>query len=185
MMNIEDKDVDSEHEPNFRIRAKLLSTSSGAGVNAGSKVNRAFATCDPLSELVWSPKNGVELKCANFRADDNRKPFLLWNVGLKPVVDQGNLTVSQMVLDANDIIIGKATVLKDSGGCKSFLVFSYFCVTFVHFVLMLNNFLFDEILLNYDQWRVIGNWRRKLINKMLFLSETSLFLNQGKKLLVR
>lgn len=134
MMNIEDKDMNLELGTNSRIRTKLLSTSSGAGagVNAGLMVNRAFASCDPLSELVWSPRNGLGLKCADFREDDSRKPILLWNVGLKPVVDQENLNLSQTVLDANDIIIEQTMLLAASENrqlgssngdeCKSFFV---------------------------------------------------------------
>lgn len=53
---------------------------SGAGVNARSMVDMAFAASDPLSELVWSPRKGLSLKCAESGLAD-KKPFRLWNVG--------------------------------------------------------------------------------------------------------
>ncbi|XP_047948295.1 uncharacterized protein LOC125194228 isoform X2 [Salvia hispanica] len=106
MANVNEKDVDSgggEDVTNFRIRTKLLSTCSGAGVNAASSVNLlAFATTDhPLSELVWSPHTGLSLKCAN-RGDDAKKPFLLWNVGPSSM-ERGNG-------DDHDLIIDKELV---------------------------------------------------------------------------
>nr|XP_018626409.1 uncharacterized protein LOC104096366 isoform X2 [Nicotiana tomentosiformis] len=58
---------------------------SGAGVNASSMVDMAFAASDPLSELVWSPHKGLSLKCADSRLAD-KKPVLLWNVGLSNVI---------------------------------------------------------------------------------------------------
>ncbi|KAG9134300.1 hypothetical protein Leryth_020033 [Lithospermum erythrorhizon] len=55
-------------------------SNEGVGANAESKINMAFAASDPLSELVWSPKKGLSLRCADstFAAT---KPLLLWNVG--------------------------------------------------------------------------------------------------------
>ncbi|XP_042064755.1 uncharacterized protein LOC121808373 isoform X3 [Salvia splendens] len=102
MANVNEKDVDSggeEDVTNFRIRTKLLSSCSGAGVNAASSVNLlAFATTDhPLSELVWSPHTGLSLKCAN-RGDDARKPFLLWNVG-PSTMERGNGDDHDMIID--------------------------------------------------------------------------------------
>ncbi|XP_016434926.1 uncharacterized protein LOC107761240 [Nicotiana tabacum] len=58
---------------------------SGAGVNASSTVDMAFAASDPLSELVWSPHKGLSVKCADSGLAD-KKPFLLWNVGLSNVI---------------------------------------------------------------------------------------------------
>ena len=111
MANVNEKDVDSgggEDVTNFRIRTKLLSTCSGAGVNAASSVNLlAFATTDhPLSELVWSPHTGLSLKCAN-RGDDAKKPFLLWNVGPSSM-ERGNG-------DDHDLIIDKELVAPSHG----------------------------------------------------------------------
>ncbi|XP_019236999.1 PREDICTED: uncharacterized protein LOC109217223 isoform X2 [Nicotiana attenuata] len=58
---------------------------SGAGVNASSTDHMAFAASNPLSELVWSPDKGLSLKCADSGLAD-KKPFLLWNVGLSNVI---------------------------------------------------------------------------------------------------
>ncbi|KAK4361565.1 hypothetical protein RND71_020517 [Anisodus tanguticus] len=62
------------------VQTKPKDDSSGAGVNASSTVDMAFAASDPLSELVWSPHKGLSLKCADSGLAD-KKPFLLWNVG--------------------------------------------------------------------------------------------------------
>lgn len=149
MMDMNDEDANlglALGSTNYSIRTRL-NNSSGAGVNADSRMDMAFATSDPLSELVWSPNNGLSLKCANSSTAD-KKPFLLWNVGpsskgLSPsqiigpkwsiddnAVDQRHLTISQTMLDADDIFINKATLLKPSENChtpeldasKSFLV---------------------------------------------------------------
>lgn len=58
---------------------------TGAGVNASSMVDMAFAASDPLSELVWSPHKGLSLKCAEGGLAEKR-PFLLWNVGPSSLV---------------------------------------------------------------------------------------------------
>lgn len=57
-----------------------VDNNSGAGVNAGPRVDMTFAASDPLSELVWSPHKGLSLKCADCTKAD-KKPFLLWNEG--------------------------------------------------------------------------------------------------------
>ncbi|XP_016202288.1 uncharacterized protein LOC107643214 isoform X2 [Arachis ipaensis] len=45
---------------------KNLKNESGAGANAaGSRVDMTYAATDPLSEIVWSPENGLCLKCAD------------------------------------------------------------------------------------------------------------------------
>lgn len=115
--------------PNCSIRTRLNNDSSGAGVNAISRADLAFAASDPLSELVWSPHKGLTLKRANSAVADN-KPFLLWNVGpssnlLSPAqyirtgddnaVDQGSLSVSQTVLIDSSYMFGdKATLVRPS-----------------------------------------------------------------------
>lgn len=59
-----------------------LSRDSGAGVNAGSRINMAFAATDhPLSELVWSPHKGLILRCAD-SSFFNRKTSHIWDTGL-------------------------------------------------------------------------------------------------------
>ncbi|KAH0640375.1 hypothetical protein KY285_036961 [Solanum tuberosum] len=57
-----------------------LKDAVGAGVNASSTVGMTFAASDPLSELVWSPRKGLSLKCAESGLAD-KKPLRLWNVG--------------------------------------------------------------------------------------------------------
>ncbi|KAG5588040.1 hypothetical protein H5410_048474 [Solanum commersonii] len=57
-----------------------LKDAVGAGVNASSTVGMTFAASDPLLELVWSPRKGLSLKCAESGLADKR-PFRLWNVG--------------------------------------------------------------------------------------------------------
>ncbi|KAK4434077.1 hypothetical protein Salat_0570400 [Sesamum alatum] len=134
MMNINDEDVSLGlvlSSRNYRIQTRL-NNSSGAGVNANSRLDMAFAASDPLSELVWSPHNGLSLKCANSSLAD-KKPLLLWNVGpsskgLSPsqcirsegnpddnAVDQGNLAISQTIIDVDDTFCHKATLFGPSG----------------------------------------------------------------------
>lgn len=83
MTNFNDDDIDLglalECTTTRNVQTKLKDN-SGAGVNASSTVDMAFAASDPLSELVWSPHKGLSLKCAESGLAD-RKPFRLWNVG--------------------------------------------------------------------------------------------------------
>ncbi|CAK8539199.1 unnamed protein product [Lathyrus sativus] len=44
---------------------KILNNESCAGANAASRADMKLATTDPLSEIVWSPENGLSLKCAD------------------------------------------------------------------------------------------------------------------------
>ncbi|PIN15579.1 hypothetical protein CDL12_11785 [Handroanthus impetiginosus] len=135
MMNTNNKDFNlglAFGSTRYGIRTSF-NKFSGAGVNAKSTVDMAFAASDPLSELVWSPHNGLILKCANSRLAD-KKPILLWNVipasqdlsSLQSIrskgseddkgnaLDQGNLTVSQQMLVADDMIVDKATLARPS-----------------------------------------------------------------------
>lgn len=164
MMNIKEEDVNLGCTK-FSIHTKLLRT-SGAGVNADSRVNLAFATSDPLSELVWSPCNGLSLKCATSAAADN-KPFRLWNLGLNCSGDQANFTIPQTLLHADDMIIDKPALLTssqsrpppelgpthpDCDGCKSFLVFP-----FHHFLCAyLKDFNLVKFFSTDFQWRMMG-----------------------------
>lgn len=59
--------------------ATSSNNSSGAGVNANSRVDMGFAVSDPISELVWSPHNGLRLKCADSALDD-KKSIPTWNL---------------------------------------------------------------------------------------------------------
>ncbi|CAL1396473.1 unnamed protein product [Linum trigynum] len=48
---------------------------SGAGTNAGPNVEMTFAAAtDPLSELVWSPRKGLSIKCADRSFFGRRQP---------------------------------------------------------------------------------------------------------------
>ncbi|KAL3507708.1 hypothetical protein ACH5RR_033090 [Cinchona calisaya] len=72
-----------------------------------------FAAPDSLSELVWSPHNGLSLKCAECSLAD-KKPFLLWNVGpsnMVPSPSQGircNGADGENKIEGNLIISSKA-----------------------------------------------------------------------------
>ncbi|KAL5851965.1 hypothetical protein ACOSQ3_007083 [Xanthoceras sorbifolium] len=66
-------------------QGRRLKGASGAGANAGTRVDVEFASTDPLSELVWSPQNGLSLKCADCSFSD-KKPSLLWGAGPSNVV---------------------------------------------------------------------------------------------------
>lgn len=68
---------------------RRLNNGSGAGANAGSGLNVTFVAQNPLSELVWSPHKGLNLKCADSSLADS-KTLLFWgagpsNVALLPV----------------------------------------------------------------------------------------------------
>lgn len=41
---------------------------SGAGANAASRVGMTFVASDHLTELVWSPRKGLSIKCTNCSA---------------------------------------------------------------------------------------------------------------------
>lgn len=49
-----------------------------AGANAGSSTEIAFATNNPLSELVWSPRNGLSLKYTDCCLNE-KKSSLFWS----------------------------------------------------------------------------------------------------------
>lgn len=53
---------------------------SGAGANAGSRIDMTFVANDPLSELVWSPHKGLSLKFTDSRFVDT-KTLLFWGAG--------------------------------------------------------------------------------------------------------
>ncbi|GFZ14139.1 zinc knuckle (CCHC-type) family protein [Actinidia rufa] len=96
-------------------------SNSGAGANADSRIDLAFVAADPLSELVWSPHNGLSLKCADFSFFEE-KTSLLWDVGpsnmvLSPPqgatsrvatgeepIDEGNLITSQVAFQVANVI---------------------------------------------------------------------------------
>ncbi|GAB2266138.1 hypothetical protein Dimus_001160 [Dionaea muscipula] len=52
----------------------------GANADAGLVVDMAFVASDPLSELVWSPRNGLSIRCTVGSVLE-KTPTLLWGVG--------------------------------------------------------------------------------------------------------
>lgn len=73
---------------------------TGAGANAGSRIDMAFVASDPLSELVWSPHYGLSLKCADSSLAD-KKGSLLWGAGSSTVAlsPPQNITVARSTTD--------------------------------------------------------------------------------------
>ncbi|XP_042060295.1 uncharacterized protein LOC121804721 isoform X1 [Salvia splendens] len=78
-MNKSDEDIDLRlalGSRSYSVETRLdSSVCEGAGVNANSRVGMPFTASDPLSELVWSPNNGLSMKCAIPGLANNR-PFL-------------------------------------------------------------------------------------------------------------
>lgn len=68
-MNADDKNIEPVTDQCFQRRVK---NDSGAGANAGSSVDKTFAATNALSELVWSPKKGLSLKCADGTFSDKK-----------------------------------------------------------------------------------------------------------------
>lgn len=66
---------------------RRLNNGSGAGANAGSRVDMTFVAGDPLSELVWSPRKGLSVKCAECGLAQEI-PSLLGGAGLTSVTLQ-------------------------------------------------------------------------------------------------
>ncbi|XP_031272328.1 uncharacterized protein LOC116130767 [Pistacia vera] len=86
---------------------------AGAGANAGSRVDMKFGASDPLSELVWSPQNGVSLKCADCSFTD-KKSSLLWYAGPSNIVlsPSQNLTAGR---SSTDKLINKDNFIVSQG----------------------------------------------------------------------
>ncbi|KAK8539489.1 hypothetical protein V6N13_104277 [Hibiscus sabdariffa] len=59
---------------------RRLSNDLGAGANAASRIDKTFVATDPLSELVWSPRKGLSLKCTECSFAD-KKQSLIWGAG--------------------------------------------------------------------------------------------------------
>ncbi|KAL9364282.1 hypothetical protein Peur_042155 [Populus x canadensis] len=68
---------------------RRLKNDSGAGANAASSVDMTFVATNALSELVWSPKKGLSLKCAD-GTFSNKKPSLLRGAGPSDMVSGSN-----------------------------------------------------------------------------------------------
>lgn len=135
-MNKNDEDIDLRlalGSRNYSAQTRL-NNSSGAGVNANSRLDMPFAASDPLSELVWSPHNGLSLKCAN-SSFANNKPFLTWNVreSTKEIITSQDIRLGceynkdsageklsvKTMLDVAGNSGDKATVFRSSGGSSS------------------------------------------------------------------
>ncbi|KAJ6689295.1 hypothetical protein OIU85_005674 [Salix viminalis] len=70
------------------IQRRLKNDSGpGAGANAASSVDMTFVATNALSELVWSPKKGLSLKCAD-GTFSNKNPPLLWGAGSSDMVSR-------------------------------------------------------------------------------------------------
>lgn len=60
---------------------RRLNDDSGTGANAAaSRVEMTVVASNPVSELVWSPRKGLCLKCADCSLNDKR-PSILWGGG--------------------------------------------------------------------------------------------------------
>lgn len=53
-----------------------LNKETGAGANAASGAEMAFVTTTPLSELIWTPQEGLSLKYTDYSKAENKAPFL-------------------------------------------------------------------------------------------------------------
>ncbi|CAN4091187.1 unnamed protein product [Withania somnifera] len=133
MTNLNDDDIDlgldlGRTPRNVRTKPK---DDVGAGVNASSTVDMAFAASDPLSELVWSPHKGLSLKSAESGLAD-KKPFLLWNVGPSSYTDAPSQSdrfkgthdenaVYEKIIDYQEMFQTNEMVLKSGNeiGCSS------------------------------------------------------------------
>lgn len=59
----------------------ILKNESGAGANAASILDMTLVATGPLSELVWSPGQGLSIKCAD-SSFAHKKASLLWDATL-------------------------------------------------------------------------------------------------------
>uniref|UniRef100_A0A6N2MNX9 Uncharacterized protein n=1 Tax=Salix viminalis TaxID=40686 RepID=A0A6N2MNX9_SALVM len=60
------------------IQRRLKNDSGpGAGANAASSVDMTFVATNALSELVWSPKKGLSLKCADGTFSQQTTPSVM------------------------------------------------------------------------------------------------------------
>ncbi|KAL7105399.1 hypothetical protein ACP275_07G042100 [Erythranthe tilingii] len=98
MTNSSSKGVDLGLESgskNYSAETRSKSGSTGAGGNAKSRMDIAFAASDPLSELVWSSNKGLGLKCADKK---NVGP------GVKELSTTQKLTILKSMLEGEDRI---------------------------------------------------------------------------------
>ncbi|KAG6582356.1 hypothetical protein SDJN03_22358, partial [Cucurbita argyrosperma subsp. sororia] len=108
-----------------RIQGRLTNK-LGVGANAGSMVDVKYVTTDSLSELVWSPHEGLSLRCAN-SSFNNRKTPILWDAAANNasfvlprsviagkstsnnLLDNRTITISQAESQLKNISEGKQT----------------------------------------------------------------------------
>ncbi|GFY84982.1 zinc knuckle (CCHC-type) family protein [Actinidia rufa] len=128
MMNVDNDNVEPVTDLQLALAyrnpfgtRRLSNLGVGAGANAASRVDLDFVAAAPLSELVWSPHNGLSLKCADFRFFE-KKSSLPWDVGPSNMVlsppqgttskvpsreeprDEGNLITSQVAFHVASVI---------------------------------------------------------------------------------
>ncbi|KAJ4844596.1 hypothetical protein Tsubulata_011017 [Turnera subulata] len=123
-MNANDKGTDPATDLTLslgdsnQLSRRRVSDDSGAGANAGSRLDMTFVATSPLSELVWSPHRGLCLKCADGSICENR-PSLLWNVGPSNMV--GGASTEQPFIEENAIASAAAFNLRSefAGGENS------------------------------------------------------------------
>ncbi|GLU08105.1 hypothetical protein SLE2022_250300 [Rubroshorea leprosula] len=82
-----------------------LNNDFGAGANAASRIDMTYVAADPLSELVWSPRNGLSLKYAECSFSE-KKPSNLWgarpsNIVLSPQIVTAGRCSNDIHIDAN------------------------------------------------------------------------------------
>lgn len=119
-MNKNDEDIDLRlalGSRNYSVETRLNSSSdAGAGVNANSRVDMPFTASDPLSELVWSPHNGLSLKCANSSLAENR-PFLTWRESTDEILTSGDIRLGggDNKVSAEEKLSVSQTMLDEAG----------------------------------------------------------------------
>lgn len=98
-MNLDNENIEPVTELGLALgysnqcEQRRLNNDSGAGANAGSRIDMSFVANDPLSELVWSPRKGLSLKCADSNFADT-KTSLFWGAGPSNVVLSPPLSIA-------------------------------------------------------------------------------------------
>ena len=152
---------------------------AGAGANADSRIDLAFVAADPLSELVWSPHNGLSLKCTDFSFFEE-KPSLLWDVGLSNMVlsppqgatsrvatgeepiDEGNLITSQVAFQVASIIDEGPSLVRSprsigyNAGSELAIGLFLVSVSFSFFFLMLGENIFAGTINKIEEMNIVG-----------------------------
>ncbi|KAL3506048.1 hypothetical protein ACH5RR_031430 [Cinchona calisaya] len=85
-----------------------------------------FAASDSLTELVWSPHNGLNLKCAECSLAD-KKPFLLWNVGPRNMVPSSSQSMSCSETDDDKRVEGNLIISQAKFNLDSEIAQSVIC----------------------------------------------------------